>query len=117
MFSAYIPALYEDEVPGLEGVDTFNRAIMKESAKSIDSSYLYLSFEQIKATARSRNIDLSTKIDIYGRPDMHYNELGYYLAALAISDQISLDSNLEFKSKLASYDSIDFGKAEACPPG
>ena len=115
VFSAYIPSLYEDKVPGYEGMDTLNRKIMRESAKTINSSYLYLSFEKITEIAKSRKINLSSRFDIHGSPDMHYNELGYYLAALAISDQISSYSNLEFKSKLTSYDSIDYSKTEACP--
>ena len=114
VYSIYAPS-FDDEVLGYDSADKLNRKLIKDSAEMANSSFIDLSFKNMQGTASSRGIKISSKKDIYGKPDTHFNELGYYLASLVISDQIGRNSNLKFQSSLVPYNYSDFSINEKCP--
>lgn len=113
VFSVYIPSLYEKV--GFENMNHLSRALIKDTTDELNIKFIDLSFDKMEQTARSRDISFSSKKDFYGHPDNHYNEKGYYIASLAISDFVSTNSNFKFRSKLDHFNHSDFNDNQTCP--
>ena len=115
VFTYFIPHLYENDVFTLEGFDSLNISLMEKNSKKNEINFLVLNYEVMKSKLFLKNINISSKKDLYGNPDHHLNELGYYLASLSIAEDISLASNFSFKKKLKNFNLTDLLKKEVCP--
>lgn len=116
VFAFYIPSLYPDQPRSLNMQNSMNIELLQAASEKSGVPFLQLSHETLLEQSRKIRPPVTAASQLYGRLDLHLNEIGYFVAAASIARQLERQQTMRFAIPAQAPDRSNYTiQPERCP--